>query len=201
MSLPAGYFDEMYAASADPWELATRWYEARKYAISLALLPDRHYPAGFEPGCSIGVLSEQLAARCGRLVCWDVSGAAVRSARARLAGRPGTEVSRRGIPAAWPAGQFDLVVFSELLYYFAGADLGRVLDLGAGCLRPGGSLLAVHWRHPVPGYPRGGDEVHAALAGQPGLARLVEHREPDFIAEVYQRGDTPRSVARAEGLV
>ena len=35
----------MYAESADPWQLAGRWYEQRKYAITLALLPYRALPA------------------------------------------------------------------------------------------------------------------------------------------------------------
>ncbi len=46
MSLDPGYFDQMYAAAGDPWGLATRWYEARKYALSLALLPDERYGGG-----------------------------------------------------------------------------------------------------------------------------------------------------------
>ena len=45
--LPDGYFDQMYAAAADPWDLATRWYEQRKYAITMALLPDRRYRHAF----------------------------------------------------------------------------------------------------------------------------------------------------------
>ena len=34
--LPDAYFDRMYAASADPWQLQERWYERRKFAITLA---------------------------------------------------------------------------------------------------------------------------------------------------------------------
>ena len=60
MTLQAGYFDSMYAASPDPWGLQSRWYEARKYAISVAMLPQRRYARAFEPGCSIGVLTELL---------------------------------------------------------------------------------------------------------------------------------------------
>jgi SAM-dependent methyltransferase len=201
MTLGPGYFDEMYAASADPWGFQTRWYEARKYAISLALLPEEHYRDAFEPGCSIGILSEMLAPRCGRLLSCDVAESAVRSAAARTASRRNVEVQRRVIPRDWPAGGFDLIVCSEFLYYFAGDDLHRVLDLAIAALRPGGSLLAVHWRHPVADYPRSGDNVHEVLAGRAGLARLVDHREPDFLAEVYIRGyGAPVSVAQAGGL-
>jgi SAM-dependent methyltransferase len=202
MTLGSEYFDELYAASPDPWGFASRWYEARKYAVSLALLPGEHYRDAFEPGCSIGVFTELLAPRCDRLLSCDVAAAAVRCAAIRTRPLRNVRVQRRVIPRDWPAGQFDLIVFSELLYYLAGDDLSRVLDLGVAALRPGGSLLAVHWRHPVADYPRSGDEVHQILGGQPGLARLVDHREPDFLAEVYIRADgEATSVAEAGGLV
>jgi SAM-dependent methyltransferase len=202
VTLGPGYFDEVYAASPDPWEFATRWYEARKYAISVALLTSQHYGDAFEPGCSIGVLTELLAPRCDRLLSCDVAAEAVRTAATRTASRPNVRVQRRVIPRDWPPGGFDLIVFSEFLYYFAGDDLDQVLDLGVAALRPGGSLLAVHWRRPVADYPRSGDDVHQVLAGHAGLARLVDHREPDFLAEVYVRGDGEAvSVAQAGGLV
>jgi SAM-dependent methyltransferase len=202
VTIDPGYFRERYAASPDPYGLAERWYEARKYAITVALLPRQRYGAVFEPGCSVGVLTALLATRCDRLLACDAVADAVASARARTAGLPGVLVERREIPGEWPAGSFDLVVFSEFLYYFDDADLGQVLGLGIGSLRPGGQLLAVHWRHPAPNHPRTGDEVHEDLAAHPGLARLARYRDPDFTAEVYARADGDlRSVAQAGGIV
>ena len=75
--LPDGYFDRIYAESADPWQLSTRWYEQRKYAITMALLPFRRYRHAFEPGCSIGTLTEQLAGRCDHVTAVDVADAAL----------------------------------------------------------------------------------------------------------------------------
>ena len=202
MTLDAGYFRDVYAASPDPYGLAERWYEARKYAVSLALLPRERYGAVFEPGCSIGVLTARLAPRCDSLLACDAVPDAVASARARTAGLPGVRVERRVIPAQWPPQAFDLIVFSELLYYFGDADLDRVLRLGASALRPGGQLLAVHWRHPAPGHPRTGDDVHEHLAAHAGLTRLACYRDQDFTAEVYTRADGDlRSVAQAGGIV
>ncbi len=184
MSLGTGYFDQMYAAADDPWGLATRWYETRKYALTMALLPDPHYQDAFEPGCSVGVLTGMLASRCGQLLAWDASHAAVRAAAARTAGLPNVCVRRGAIPGDWPAGQFDLIVFSEVLYYFSGRELDRVLDRGITSLRPGGSLLAVHWRHPVADYPRSGDDVHQVLAARrdPWPHAGSRHTETDFTA-------------------
>ena len=195
MTLGPEYFEKLYAASDDPWGFTSRWYEERKYALSLAMLPRRRYAEAFEPGCSIGALTALLVPRCDRLLSWDISPEAVRQARKRP---PGAQVERAMIPDDWPPGSFDLIVFSEVLYYLGPEDLSRVLRLASGSLTPDGTLLAVHWRHPVADYPLTGDEVHAALAGT-GLSRLVEHREADFIAEVYVNG-APVSVAAAEGL-
>jgi SAM-dependent methyltransferase len=202
MTLGPGYFDAMYAAAADPWSLRTRWYEERKYAISAAMLPRRRYGDAFEPGCSVGVLTGMLAGRCDRLLSCDIAPAAAKAAAEHTANLPNVTVEHRAIPRDWPPGQFDLIVLSEFLYYYAGADLDDVLDLAVAALRPSGTLLAVHWRHPVAEYPRSGDEVHAALGERAGLARLAGHTEPDFLAEVHIRGDgEPVSVAQAEGLV
>ena len=72
----------------------------------------------------------------------------------------------------------------------------------SGALQPGGTLLAVHWRHPVADYPRSGDDVHRRwprAAGWPGWSATPE---PDFLAEIYLRTDgEPVSVAQATGLV
>ena len=202
MTLPVDYFDAIYRAARDPWGFEDRWYERRKYAVSLAQLPAERYRGAFEPGCSIGVLTRLLAGRCDTLLACDVAAAAVRAAGRRTRDLPGVRVEEREIPGQWPPDRFDLIVFSEILYYFGDHDLEQVLNNAAGALEPGGTLLAVHWRHPVAGYPRSGDDVHGMLAAQPGLGRLVRHAEPDFLAEVYLRTDgAPVSVAQATGLV
>jgi SAM-dependent methyltransferase len=195
------YFDGMYAASPDPWGLQSRWYERRKYAVTMALLPAERYRDAFEPGCSIGVLTGLLAGRCDRLLSFDAAAAAAETAARRNAAHPNVRVEQRLLPGDWPDGRFDLIVFSELLYYFGEDDLRDVLRLAAGALRPGGSLIAVHWRHPVAEYPRRGDDAHAAIGRQPGLARLAAYSDPDFLAEVYLRADgAPASVAQSGGL-
>ena len=63
----------MYAGVGRPVAAGDRWYEQRKYAITMALLPYRRYRHAFEPGCSVGVLTEQLASRCDRVTSTDVA--------------------------------------------------------------------------------------------------------------------------------
>jgi SAM-dependent methyltransferase len=202
VTLPAGYFEAMYQAAPDPWGFTERWYERRKYAIGLAQLPAERYRSAFEPGCSVGVFSRLLAPRCDALLSCDLAGAAVQAAAQRTSDLPQVRVEQREIPRQWPSGRFDLVVLSEVLYYFGDRDLEQVLERAAASLEPDGTLLAVHWRHPVADYPRTGDDVHGVLAAQPGLACLVSHAEPDFLAEVYIRTEgVPVSVAQSAGLV
>ena len=198
MSLPTEYFDQLYAADEDPWGFRSRWYEERKYALTLAALPRRRYRAGFEPGCSIGILSAGLVTRCESLLSTDVAEAAVEKARAAA---PGARMERRRIPDEWPDEQFDLVVLSEVGYYLDRPTLERLVDATIAGLEPGGDLALVHWRHPVEDYPLDGDTVHAAFAGRPELSRTVAHEEADFRLEIYARvPPAARSVATREGL-
>jgi hypothetical protein len=97
VTLDAGYFDAMYRDAADPWGFEDRWYEQRKCAISLALLPAGRYGRAFEPGCSIGVLTHLLAQRCGTLLSCDA--AAVQAAAWRTRDLPQVLVEQRGIPS------------------------------------------------------------------------------------------------------
>ena len=200
MTLPEGYFDNLYAEFDDPWGFRDRWYERRKRDISVAALPDRRYRRAFEAGCSIGLLTATLAGRCDQLLAVDVSEPAVQRAAREVASWPHVRVARGTLPGDWPADEvFDLVVLSEVGYYLDASDLVVLLDRTVGSLAPGGVLLACHWRHPVADYPQTGDDVHHAIGGRPELARAVHHEETDFLLEVFTLGQQP-TVAQREGL-
>lgn len=199
-SLGRRFFDEFYSSGPDPWGFRSRWYERRKRDITLACLPREHFVSGFEPGCSIGVLTAALADRCEHLLATDISAAPLAVARDRLRGRPGVTFGQLRVPAEWPPGRFDLIVLSEIGYYCGAADLTRLITAAASAMTGDGVLLACHWRHPVADYPSTGDEVHHRLRRESGLEVLVEHIEEDFRLDVL----TPPpalSVARREGLV
>lgn len=190
----------MYAGDDDPWALSTRWYEQRKYAISLAMLPNPRYRHAFEPGCSIGTLTAQLAQRCDHVTAVDVAQAAVRGADVRLqqAGcRDRVTLDRRSLDEAWPAGPFDLLVLSEVAYYLREDALAAVLRRECTRLPPGANVIAAHWRHPVADYPLTGDQAHAVIGRTPGLTPLSCYCDRDVVIEVFDTGDG-RSVATRE---
>ena len=203
MTLPPSFFDDMYAAAEDPWSMRTRWYERRKYALSTAVLPAQRYADALEVGCSVGELTARLADRCDRLTAWDASAAAVERAAARVAGSPHVRVARVAVPGP-VLPQVDLLVLSEVLYYLGDADLAVFLAQARAAVRPGGTLLAVHWRHEVPEYPQTGDAVHAALRAALPWPRVAVHTEPDLLLDcwVAAPADDVRaaSVAAAEDL-
>ncbi len=175
----AEYFDRLYAGSEDPWQLATSPYEARKYAATVAAVPGRPGRV-FEPGCSVGVLTDLLAARCDELVAQDLSADAVRTARARVAHHGHVHLGVGAVPGDWPEGCFDLVVLSELLYYLSDDDRRRTVDLALGSLAVGGHVLAVHWRHPFVEAPTHGDAVHDALAADDRFTVVRHEVDPDY---------------------
>jgi len=196
-SLRREFFDRFYDGRSDPWGFESRWYEERKRAVLLAALPRPRFRAALEVGCSTGVLTAGLADRADAVVGVDVADAPLAVARRRLG--PGPRLLRLDTPDEWPDGAFDLVVLSEVLYYYGRDDLDRALDRAVASLTDDGVLVACHWRHGVAEYPLGGDEVQARVVARPELGVLAHHEEDDFLLDVLARHPV-RSVARAEGL-
>jgi predicted TPR repeat methyltransferase len=196
--LGPAYFEALYAEQRDPWRFESSRYEQRKYRHTLAALgpSDRRFARALEIGCSIGVFSQLLAPRCEELLAVDVAEQAVDRARMRLADRPGVRVEQRELPEQLPPGPWDLIVCSEVLYYWDGQLLSLALPLLVEQLAPGGSLLAVHWRPATRTYPLLGDEVHDLLTDE--LAQL-EHAEsatePLYRLDRWDRPLEPRRLA------
>jgi trans-aconitate methyltransferase len=200
--LPDAYFDRMYAESADPWQLADRWYERRKYAITLALLPQARYRHAFEPGCSVGVLTEKLTDRCDHVTSTDIAVGGLDATHQRLSAagrRPQVTLLRGSLDQAWPPGPFDLVVLSELCYYLAPETLRAVLDREVPRLVPGATVLAAHWRHRVEDYPMSGDKANDIIGATAGLHNLGGYSDADMIVEVFDTGSSA-SVASRTGV-
>ena len=94
-------FDRIYAASEDPWAFRSSPYEHEKYRATLGLLGERRFASGLEIGCSIGVLTAELAQRCGSLLAIDCAEAALARAEASC---PGVRFERHFVPGSFPAG-------------------------------------------------------------------------------------------------
>lgn len=191
-SLPARYFDAVYAASDDPWSFETSDYEAAKYRETLDCLGGRWFEGAFEIGCSIGVFTALLASRCAKLLAVDVSDAALEQARRRCAGLGHVHFDRLAVPDAFPPGSFDLVTTCEVAYYWSRADLAKCAALIEASLAPGGVWLLVHWTPEVADYPLGGDEVHElilARSHEPGasLRHVMGSRHDLYRLDLFEK--------------
>jgi hypothetical protein len=82
---------------------------------------------------------------------------------------------RATVPADWPPGRFDLIVLSEVLYFFTKADLDRLAGHMVRAVKPGAEVILVHWTGETD-YPLSGDDaVEALVAGTAGTLALHRH--------------------------
>jgi SAM-dependent methyltransferase len=159
-SLTTEFFEQLYQANPDPWQFATSEYEAKKYAATLNALPRNLYNAGFEIGGSIGILTEKLARRCQSLLSVDVSQIAQAQAIDRCQQLTNIKFELMSVPQSFPTASFDLIVLSEVGYYWSWDDLRTAQGLIVDRLRPQGHLLLVHWIADRGILSLTGDEVH-----------------------------------------
>ena len=190
-SLNEHYFNDVYTRNNDPWDYQSSEYEQKKYQATVEALTKDVYSNAFEIGCSIGVLSAQLAAKCQKLLSVDVSDLPLQKARVRLKDFAQVTVKKMTVPAEFPEENFDLVVLSEVGYYLSEPDLHRAQQLILDHLLPQGQLLLVHWTPFVHDYPLTGDQVHESflqLAGEQGpLHHLSAKREEKYRLDLFEK--------------
>lgn len=182
MRTPPEYFELAYAGDPEVFGAVEGWYERRKRSVLLASLAKSNYQSAFEPGCGNGALTRELAPRCEHLLSLDGSERALASAKLLVKDFPHVAFSRGTLPDAWPLlRHFDLIVISEVLYYFEDQEVALIAEFCRGSLQPGGELVSVHWRHASPDYPGSGDRAHRILRRTcVELQPLISHEEPDF---------------------
>jgi SAM-dependent methyltransferase len=188
-SLLPSYFDDLYRADPDPWQFETSDYEAAKYAATLAALPRSQYQVALEIGGSIGVLTAQLASYCKALQSIDVSPLAQAIAIERCQAMPHVDFKIMRVPEEFPDQMFDLILISEVGYYWNWQDLCRSRHGLVDRLDVGGHLLLVHWTLYAKDYPLSGDAVHDGfleLSPTP-LRHLLGRREAEYRLDLFER--------------
>jgi SAM-dependent methyltransferase len=172
-SLRAAYFEALYRRDPDPWKFETSEYEKGKYAATIAALGSERSECALEVGCANGLLTRALAAHCEALVAIDVSPTALRRAEARCADLSNVTFRLAGLPDDPIPGAFDLIVLSEVAYYWDARDAERAAATFRRLGRPGGRMLLVHWLGETD-YPAGGDEAVDRLRRSLGDSLDVE---------------------------
>lgn len=186
-SCSARAFEDRYRRHPDPWNFAASTYERQRYRTVMEALPELAYARAFEPGCSVGELTAQLAEVCGHVVATDVAPSAVERARQRCAAFDNVDIQCIDLAAALPPGTFDLIVFSEIGYYFPKPMLERITGELARMLNVGGDFLAVHWLGESPDHVLHGDVVHAELFAHLPLRHVTGERHAGFRIDSWRR--------------
>ncbi len=186
-SLSRKYFEDVYAEREDPWNFASSEYEKAKYQETVGTLDRDRYGRALEIGCSIGVQTEMLAARCEHLTALEISEQALEKARLRCRYLGNVEFFRMAVPDEYPEGTFELTILSEVGYYLARPDLARLADRIARQTLKEGELLLVHWLPFVPDYPLTGDEVHELFLGRDEWTTVASARREQFRIDLLRK--------------
>ena len=176
-TIPPGYFEEKYRADIDPWRFRTSEYERDKYRATIASLAKEKYAVALEVGCSIGVLTQLLSPRCSALLAIDASVTAV--AAAKSINERNVIFRVANLPAEFPEGKFDLIVLSEVLYYFDEPDLLWLARSCSDSISKNGEIVLCHWLGETD-YPLTGVEASEFFARviEPALpVRSILHDE------------------------
>jgi 2-polyprenyl-3-methyl-5-hydroxy-6-metoxy-1,4-benzoquinol methylase len=171
------YFEAKYQADIDPWNFRSSPYEREKYRATIGALSRPRYRRALESGCAIGVLSALLASRCHQLVAVD--GAETAIAEAKRQPLENVHFQIGFLPADFPNGPFDLIVLSEVLYYFSEPDLKQMAELCLATLEPDGEMILCHWLgetdYPLTG--RQASDLFASFVAVRLPARTIVHEE------------------------
>jgi SAM-dependent methyltransferase len=181
------FFDRLYSNSPDPWGFASNAYEQGRYRHIIELLGDESFERGFEPGCSIGELTRLLASRCRHLLATDISPRAVAQARSRCAGLQHVEIVHARLPEDLPPAGLDLLIFSEIGYYFSRVRLTLLLDRLAERMLGGALLVAAHWTGESADHVLPGSEVHALISAHHEFECRHHEQRPGYVIGVWRR--------------
>ncbi|MES2710474.1 MAG: SAM-dependent methyltransferase [Pseudomonadota bacterium] len=146
-------FTQLYARKPHHGDLATSEYEDAKYTATLRALPRRRFHNAVAVGCSIGTLTERLAPACDALLGIDPVEAS--PPEARCAALPQRRLARMAIPRDWPAGEFDLIILSELLDFGLLKDLHILAQRCDASAAPSATILVINWLGPNDGLLSG----------------------------------------------
>jgi cyclopropane fatty-acyl-phospholipid synthase-like methyltransferase len=186
-STSADFFEQMYRANPDPWNFAGDAYECSRYEATIASLGATRYGRAFEPGCSVGALTWRLAQCCDHVDAMDISATAIVQAKRRCSDLANVELTVGSLPHHIPGGEFDLIVFSEIGYYFDEETLRALATTLVSQIRASGTLLAVHWLGTSKDHVLSGDCVHEVLGRLSGLRLEQSERHEKFRLDRWVR--------------
>jgi cyclopropane fatty-acyl-phospholipid synthase-like methyltransferase len=185
-------FEALYQNNPDPWSVRSSWYERRKRATLLAALPLEKFDKALELGCGNGNTTQALAGRCGITHAVDLSPTALAECRDALARHNIANVHLHALqlPLAWPLddqSNVDLIVVSELAYYFSDDELRTFIRRCEESLTRGGHWLMCHYTADFHDRQQRTQHIHDAVDQLSTLHKVVAHTDKDFRLDVWRK--------------
>lgn len=178
-------FDDLHRSQEDPWDFATSAYEQDKRAATIAALPRPSFRSILEVGCSTGYLSEALATVGDEVLALDVSDVAIARAAERVGASAAITFRQAELPKAWPSGRFDLIVFSEVLYFMKPHEITRSAALAHGALTGAGLCLLVNWTGETD-LEISGEEAASLFLESDRWEHIVEERAETYLLQLLK---------------
>jgi SAM-dependent methyltransferase len=124
---------------------------------------------------------------CDTLVATELARAPLRAARQRCQDLPHVAFRQVGAPDENFGGRFDLIVLSEVVYYWNDTDLARAAAAMDHALLPGGRVLLVHWLGET-NYPKSADDaVENLWVLLPNMDMEKRERREEYRLDLWRR--------------
>lgn len=188
------YWNRIFSRE-DPWDYSSA-YEQRKYRLTLEMVPDKSIPRALELGCAEGLFTKMLVEKVDDLLAADISDNALQRARDSCVDIENVRFEQHDIADGIPAGEYDLIVCSELLYYLRDRYALEVFASQVKeALATGGYLLMTHANMVSDDKSRTGfdfNEIGAQFIGEifsseSELEFLRELRTPLYRVQLFRR--------------
>lgn len=180
MSIDEGFFNQLYQKNRDPWDFATSPYELFRYHRICEVIQHKRHDWIFEAGCSIGVLTSKLAHLAKYVEAIDISKIAIAQAQRHCQHLTNVYLKSTPLPDYLFNPATDLIVLSEIGYYFTYREWCALLDKIISQMRPNTHILASHWLGESQDHLTSGDEVHNTFALFNELQRVHQERHQAF---------------------
>jgi SAM-dependent methyltransferase len=164
--------ERFYSDAVDPYAFGSSPYEIGKYQHTIRLLSAaRPYERALEIGAAESVFTEMLAPLCRSLTAIEMAEAAVVRARDRMERHTHVTVIHGALPNEMPDDMFDLIVASDILYYFPSDVLVQLIKEFERRLNPDGTLFCLHYLGDF-GQTVHGSETHELLKRHTSLKQV-----------------------------
>jgi chemotaxis methyl-accepting protein methylase len=132
-------------------------------------------------------LTVRLASICDEIEAVDFSPTAVKKARKRCENLSNVRIRCSPLSGEENFGRFDLVVLSEIGYYFYTPAWRELSGRFVATMNSGSTLLAAHWLGSSTDHQISGDEVHDILASNASLRLEQSERHECFRMDRWVR--------------